>query len=84
MSTGGQATGQLRRDEIEAWWALVARILAFFLGATILGFQSFFATDDRLWITVAGIGLCGPTVAVSVATVLASLRGSGKGANPLE
>lgn len=64
-----------RREAVEAWWALIVRILSFFVGAAILLGQAFVVQEDRLWITVAGIGLCGPTVAVGVATVLEAARG---------
>jgi hypothetical protein len=64
-----------RRDEIEAWWALIARILSFIVGVTILLGQAFFVTNPAVAVTVAGIGLCGPYVAASVATVFVSMRG---------
>lgn len=65
-----------RRAEIEAWWALIARILAFFLGSGILIWQTVVEEHDRLYLTIAGVGLCGPVVAASVATVFAAMRGS--------
>jgi hypothetical protein len=61
----------------EAWWALIARVIAFLLGATILVWQMAFEDADRLYLIVAAIGLMGPTVAQSVATVLVALRGGG-------
>lgn len=64
-----------RREEIEAWWALIARVLAFFLGAGILTWQTVLEDQNRLYLIVAGVGLCGPVVAQSVATVFASIRG---------
>lgn len=67
-----------RREELEAWWALIARVLAFFLGGSILTWQTVFESEDRLYLIVAGVGLCGPVVAQSVATVFASIRGGGK------
>lgn len=66
-----------RRAAAEAWWAFLARILAFFLGGGILVWQAAFEQSDRLYLIVAAIGLMGPTVAQSVATVFASLRGAG-------
>lgn len=62
-------------EQYEAWWALIARVLAFNLGALILTWQMAFETQDRLYLIVAGVGLCGPVVAQSVATVFASIRG---------
>jgi hypothetical protein len=73
--TAPHPTPQGRREELEAWWAFVARVLAFFLGAAILSHQAFFASTDRLYIIVAAIGLMGPAVAQAVAQVLQSLRG---------
>lgn len=63
-----------RLDELEAWWAFVARVLAFFLGAAILSHQAFVAHADRLYLIVAAIGLMGPAVASAVSQVLASMR----------
>jgi hypothetical protein len=65
-----------RRDELEAWWAFAARVLAFFLGGTILTHEML-AVGSRVYLIVAGVGLCGPVVAQSVATVFASIRGGG-------
>jgi hypothetical protein len=65
----------LRRKEIEAWWALIARILAFFLGAVILAYQTFSSTNDGVVLILVSAGLMGPMVAAGVAQVLASWRG---------
>jgi hypothetical protein len=67
-----------RRESAEAWWAFVARVLAFLVGVFILGYQTVFEESDRLYLTVAAVGLCGPVVAQSVATVFASLRGNAR------
>jgi hypothetical protein len=61
-------------EQYEAWWALVVRVLAFTLGALILTWQTVFEEQDRLWLIIAGVGLCGPVVAQSVATMFAALR----------
>lgn len=63
-----------RREEVEAWWALIARVVAFAAGLTMLLVETL-SGGNRLYIIVAGIGLCGPVVAQSVATVFASIRG---------
>jgi hypothetical protein len=68
-------SGAQRRAEVEAWWALVARILAFFLGALILFYQTFFEAQDRFLLISAAIGLMGPLVAASVAQVISAARG---------
>lgn len=62
-----------RLTELEAWWAFLVRVLSFILGAAILVTQ-IGAERDRLYLIVAAIGLCGPAVAQSVATVFASIR----------
>jgi hypothetical protein len=67
---------QGRRDEWEAWWALFARIIAFFLGATILGYETV-TGGNRLYIIVTGAGLCGPVIAQSIATIFGAIRGGG-------
>lgn len=72
--------GAARRAELEAWWALLARVLSFLLGAGILGWQTVFEANERLYLTVAGVGLCGPVVAQSVATVFSAIRTGGSGA----
>lgn len=64
-----------RRAEIEAWWALIARILAFFLGALILVYQTLFEAEDRFLLICAAVGLMGPMVAAAVAQVVAAARG---------
>ena len=65
----------MNREEAEQWWALIARVLAFLLGSGILVWQTVFEEADRLYLIVAAVGLCGPVVAQSVATVFSSLRG---------
>lgn len=64
-----------RRASIEAWWALVARILAFVLGSMILCFQAFVVNFDRPILLLVATGLMGPTVAASVAQLLSAWRG---------
>ena len=57
-----------RRASIEAWWALVARILAFILGAGILANQAL-VMGEFTWPMVALIaGLMGPTVSTGIST----------------
>lgn len=65
----------VRLEDAEAWWAFTARVLSFLLGCAILGWQTVLEDTDRLYLTVAGVGLCGPVVAQSVATVFAGIRG---------
>jgi hypothetical protein len=66
----------VNREEAEQWWALIARVMAFFLGSGILIWQTVIEEADRLYLIVAAVGLCGPVVSQSVATVFTSIRGS--------
>lgn len=70
-----RSVGERRRDEIEAWWALFVRILLTLLGVLILAHQTFVADHAQWLLVAAGVGLCGRTVALSVATVLRAIRG---------
>jgi hypothetical protein len=66
-----------RRESAEAWWAFIARVLSFFAGIALLVHQEFFVATPTVALIVAGVGLCGPVVAQSVATVFAAIRGGG-------
>jgi hypothetical protein len=59
---------------MEAWWAFIARVLAFLLGGAILTWQTVFEDADRIYLIIAGLGLCGPVVAQSVAQMFAAIR----------
>lgn len=61
---------------VELWWTLIGRILAFLTGAGILVWETVAESTDRLYLTVAAVGLCGPAVAQSVAAVFAAIRGT--------
>ena len=68
-----------RLAEIEAWWALIARILLFFLGGAILSYRVVFApptetTETIIWIAVA-IGLMGQVALTGVAQAFDAVRG---------
>lgn len=67
-----------RREEIEAWWPLVARISAFIFGAFLIYGQSTAPNPPgaQEWVIMAGIGCMGPTVASAVATVIEAARGT--------
>jgi hypothetical protein len=69
--------GRIR--EIEAWWALVARVLAFFLGALLIGYEAVFGAADnpqvRTILIITGVALIGPVVAASVTSMLSAMRG---------
>lgn len=68
-----------RIEDVEAWWFLVARILAFFLGLSILGATALLSdvptlTEKLFWATIA-IGLMWPVVGAGVAQAFQTLRG---------
>lgn len=67
-----------RRENVEAWWPLIARILGFFFGAWLIYLQATAPNPPgaQEWIVLAGIGCMGPTVASAVATVVEAARGS--------
>jgi hypothetical protein len=73
--------GAERREELEAWWALVARILAFFLGSFVLVVALLSDGDSlvKLGFGAIGVGLMGPVIASTVAQVLLTVRGGGGG-----
>lgn len=64
-----------RRKEIEAWWALIARILAFFLGAMILAYQTLATDQDRVLLLLISATLMGPMIVAGLSQLLVSLRG---------
>jgi len=70
-----------RLVELEAIWALVARILAFLLGSIVLIGLVFFVEDRPVYAWLIVLALMGPTFAASMATMLSALRG---GAPPKE
>lgn len=67
-------------DLVEAWWPLIARILAFFFGVYLLWDQAHVPNPPgaQEWVIAAGIGCMGPTVATAVATIIDSIRGNSK------
>lgn len=75
MAAKSKSTETDRIDELEKLWALVIRVLAFVLGAVILVGLTFVVNDRPIYAWLAGIALCGPTVAASVATMLEAIRG---------
>jgi len=70
-----------RIEELEAVWALVARILAFLLGAAVLVGLVFFVENRPVYAWLIVAALMGPTFAASMATMLEAIRGvpSGEG-----
>jgi hypothetical protein len=71
--------GNERREAVEAWWPLIARILGFVFGGFLIYGQATAPNPPgaQEWIVMAGIGCMGPTVASAVATVIEAARGSG-------
>ena len=68
-----------RRREVEAWWALISKVLAFFLGFLLVGYEAAFGSADnpsvRVILVVAGIAMMGPVIAASTTSMMAALRG---------
>lgn len=86
MATGRRTSPrgrQSQRDEIEAWWALITRILAFLLGVLIAVTQALVAssqpTEVRLALLVLAASLMGPVIAANAARILAAWRGTDGG-----
>lgn len=69
-----RSQGEQRRQEIEAWWALISRVLAFLLGALILLYETVSEMGDRPILLLIAAGLMGPMAAAGVAQVLASWK----------
>lgn len=70
-----------RLDQIDAVWALLARVLAFFGGAVLAAYEAKAMTDDtwlRIVFGLGGFAMMGPVIATSIASMLTALRGSGK------
>lgn len=70
-----------RLAEWEALWGLIARILAFVLGAFLATYEVVLAQGDSVYFrvvgTMAGVAMMGPVVAVSFGIVLDAWRGRG-------
>jgi hypothetical protein len=69
--------GDRRRREIEAWWALVVRILAAVLGMFILAWQTTVGQTTNPIPWLVGAACLGPVVAAALAQILAAWRGEG-------
>ena len=65
-----------RLQSVEAWWAVVFRVLSGLAGLTILVGQAFEIANYQLALTVAGIGLCGPIAAAAAGSFIETMRGS--------
>jgi len=64
-----------RIEDLEQAWALLARVLAFFLGAVVLIALIFFVENKPFYAWLIVAALMGPTFAASMATMLEALRG---------
>lgn len=67
-----------RLEAYEAWWAFIARVLAFVLGAFGFGFEVAIDQGQRFYIVIGSLALMGPVVAQAAATMFASVRGGGE------
>lgn len=68
-------------EDLEAWWALAARVIGFFAGLVLLGYIAVTRQGDQVYLLLAAIGLIGPAVAQTVATLIIAVR-SGGGTEP--
>jgi uncharacterized membrane protein YhdT len=66
-----------RIDEIDAWWALLSRILAFCLGC-VLAYNLQKAGTTALWPWAVVAALMGPVVAASLAEIARAFRVGGE------
>lgn len=75
MST--KTTSSDRRQKLEAWWALVARILAFFFGAGLIYQQASMPNPPGAQesLIAVGVGLMGPFAASLLASGVERARG---------
>lgn len=75
--TGGPDGDRLA--EAEAWWGLIARILAFFLGGILFTYEVVLAQGDSVYFRVIGVlasvAMMGPVIAASLGGLLESWRG---------
>lgn len=62
-----------RLKAVEAWWPLVSRVIAFFLGVAIVVFQLVSQGEERLWMLAVAVTLMGPAVASVFADILTRL-----------
>jgi hypothetical protein len=70
MSANGKPSRRdTQRREIEAWWALFLRMVFALLGMMIVAHQAFVVEEQSRELIIAGLGLCGPYVATSVAAI---------------
>lgn len=68
-----------RLRQVEAWSALILRIVAFVAGAIIVAYEISSGQGDdpkvRLMAIVAGVSMMGPVTAASVASIISAMRG---------
>lgn len=70
-----KTNGARRRYEVESWFALLGRIVAFWLGVAILVGQGFFF-QPYLPLIIVGVGCLGPTVAKTIAQASVATKGA--------
>lgn len=72
---GNQRQPSDRVTELEAWWAFLARVFSFLLGAGIMVWQTVLEQADRPWLIAAGLGLMG----LPIVNVFSQLIGARNG-----
>lgn len=68
---------QTRHDRLpalEAWWAFAARVIGFFAGLALLAYIAVTKQGDQVYLILAAVGLIGPAVAQTVATLIVAVR----------
>jgi hypothetical protein len=63
-----------RREAAEAWWPLIARVLAFLIGAVIVLYATFMP-GVPFFLVIGGFGLLGP-VGLEVAALMLKRKGN--------
>lgn len=65
----------LGQPDREAQWALATRALAFFAGLALIYHEAVVQTEPRLPLLIVAVGMLGPVIANTVATLVESVRG---------
>ena len=81
LLTGPTDDSWMSRERIEDWWPLVARIIAFFVGAFLVLQQAMMPNPPGAQesLIAAGVGLMGPLAASLFAGTIEKARSNGNG-----
>lgn len=68
-----------RREELEAWFGFLTRVLGFVFGLQLIAFDVIFMRSDpvdfRLAVLLTGVAFTGPVVAQSLGGLIRAARG---------